>query len=176
MNRNSKNVELLAIPEIKAVLEAGKVVVIEIANTANEAYKTLFLACQVKGLGSSIVDKAKAALLGWNDGERIVRCVQNSATKIAEQLKPGDNLNDKFGANFTMKVKHSYEKSFEEQTQRATREGEALVCSKTGKPVYEIAEVVLKEDFKGHELIQAVPVSKYVAEGVSAKAILEAQA
>jgi hypothetical protein len=173
MNRHIKNAELMANLAIAELLKKGNVIVVEIADTANENFKTLFLAQIVKDLraNSGSVNSGQSILLGWQD--RVIRATQNAGIAQANLLKEGDSLNEKFGANFTLVVKQSYEKVYPSQVARATSDGEALVCAKTGQAVYESTELTTVEEFKSHTLISSIPQSKYVPEGTTVSKILE---
>jgi hypothetical protein len=169
MDRHIKNPDLLEVKGVKEALKDGKVVVIEVAPTENPKYHFAFLAAEVEGIGSSSVNDAQALLLGF-DGTVIIRCTQNMLKEQADKLKPGSNLNDTFGADFTIEVQEKYEPAFEKQEPRKTREGELRVCAMTGAPVYQHTTLTLRKDAK-NETIKTVPEKEY--KPVSTKRVLE---
>ena len=171
INRNSKNVELQAIPAVKEILDAKGIVVVDVIETSNGDYTSLYLAQVVETGAGSTVSAAQAMLLGWDAS--IARCITNAATSKVEALgiKPGDNLNEKFGVKFAIQVVDSNTppEEWPDCPQRATNDGELLIDRENGKPIYRYNEIVLAEDLN-HQIIRATPESQYERSSTTVKA------
>lgn len=88
LTKNSTNKELIeAFGEEN--LNSGKCFVFSVADTKSEEYKTIFVCQMIKNTG--VTSAAQKLLLGWSDN-RLVRGLHGSATKIAENIHPGQVL------------------------------------------------------------------------------------
>lgn len=166
MNKNSKNAELLAIPEIKKALDAGHVVVVDMVTTSNPGYINVYMAQFAEGPGinsSSSVNKAQALLLKF-DSKALIRGIQNADVEMANQLKIGDSLNTVFGADFALEIHDSFIANPDfDHSPRATKEGEVIVCAETGQEIFREVSLTTKDEVS-HNTIKAVVKSKYKGE------------
>jgi hypothetical protein len=156
LNRNLTNDQLLADANIKASLDAGKIVIIDKVPTANPEYTNLYFIGKVEGLASSNtgVSSLAAQLLGWNNSDIYMRSIQNANTEVANQLPIGSALPG------TIRVVDSTEKAFDNQTSRIDRDGNHLLHN--GQPIYRNTEICTIEELaeKGHytlEVTEKVP-------------------
>ncbi len=170
INKNSKNNELLENPKIKEAIKAGKVIVFDKANSSNPDFVTLYLAQEVKGIGTSL-NSAQSFLLGFNNSGQIQRCIQNVSAENAEMIEIGDNINDLFDSDFSLQINDSLtaNKDFKHKPRmgknKKTEEMEILVCKETGKPIYRQAELVSSEEVS-HTIIKTVLESQYAGKAV----------
>jgi hypothetical protein len=163
VNKHTSNDELKSIESIYASLKSGDIVVTDIEDTKNPEMKLVYMA-QIVNIGtSSNITSAQAFLKGWATtptNERIERAIDSFSTEITDKLSIGDGLNKVLGTTFSLQIVDSNEKSYDNESQRITRDGEAIVDSITGKPIYRKAIIVDKSELK-HSLIKGVTESKY---------------
>ena len=178
MNNSMKNIELMAIAEVKTALEAGKVVVIDKKVTADPNYTNLYLFANVDGLGggSGEVSEAAAMLLGWTGGSQ-QRAISNAKTEIANKITIGQSIDDVFGASFTLRCIDTVEKQFQTHQPRIDSNGQIFFNG--NKEIYRTFELVTKEelDKKGHITLEVtskgMPKPAEQPMGVSATNVLE---
>ena len=81
INLHSSIEELKAIESVNNLLTKGDIVVLDIEDTKNPEYKTVYMVQKIKGINSSSnVNAAQAFALGFNNSDRYERCIQNFKT------------------------------------------------------------------------------------------------
>ena len=168
MNCKMKNTELIEIPEVKAALEAGKVVLIDKKPTSNPEYTNLYFFGKVEGMGaSSEVSAAAAMFLKWTTSYN-QRAIQNARTEVADKFEVGHTFDD-----FALRCMDSLEPSFQGHTPRVNSAGELL--QHKGKDIYRHFELVTKDELKakGHVTIAVVKEEAEAPQGVNADALLK---
>lgn len=170
LSRKSKNQEILENPKIKANLEKGHVVVLEISDTRNDEYNTLFLVQYIENNNNSQLSNAQAALLGWN--KQLDRCVTNAAVEQIQGIEVGDSLNEKLNMDFCIQINDTYtpDPNFN-HTPRATRDGELLVEATSGKEIYRHKTLTTK-DVLEHTFLKTVVKSDYNTKAVSKESVM----
>ena len=173
MNNLMKNTELMAIAEVKAAIEAGKVVIIDKKVTSDPNYTNLYLFANVDGLGggSNEVSEAAAMLLGWTGGYQ-QRAIQNAKTEIADKFAVGHAFE-----GFALRCIDTTEKQWQTHQPRIDSNGQIFFNG--SKEIYRRFELVTKEELekKGHITLEVttkgVPAPAEQLQGVPASNILE---
>ena len=170
MNSTLKNTELLALPQVKAAIEAGNVILIDKKVTKDPNFTNLYFFGSTEGIrgASSEVSEAAAMLLGW-DTKQTDRCIQNAATAVADKFQIGHVFPD-----FAIRCVDTTEPSFKEQEPRKDTSGNLFYHN--GKPIYRNRQIVTKAELasKGHAILEVT--TKTAAEqpqGVNATGLLE---
>lgn len=183
MDRFSKNPEITANPEVKALLDAGHIVVIDKwePSTGNKDITMLCLMAYVDGIRSNSVSNLKASLMGWTRSTE--RCIESVNAELVTELEIGtsftDYVKDKVGMTPAIQITDGTTDTFKDDTsfhdswQRATKDGEVLVDTTTGEEVYRKKEIVSESECN-HTVISVTPQSSFEekSKAVSAKLLL----
>lgn len=173
INSQMTNEQLLADANVKAAIEAGKVVIIDKKVTGNPDYTNIYFFGPVEGIGGSGnegLSEAAAMFLDFNTSFN-ARCIQNAATRIANNFQVGQALDD-----FALRCVDKLTPSFEGQAARQNKEGK--IHYHNGKEIYRNYELVTHAELgaKGHQTIDVTSTGVIDGEkpaGVNVSSVLE---
>jgi hypothetical protein len=162
LTKNSTNQEIIeAFGE--ETLNDGKVRIFALEETKNESYTSMFL---VQGIKTANNNKVLNTFLGWSN-TRIIRCIQNSTTEIANAFSIGDFLE-----GFGIRVEEKQLPAYEGQAPKVypsthPAAGEQILFEDA--PIYEHSFLTTKDEegiFKltSENVEQALAISKNVEE------------
>lgn len=152
INRNMKNAAIIeAMPEIKALLDAGRVVILDKVATSNPDYMNIYLMANVAGVGAEAT-AAEQMLLGWDGAaSTTLRCIQNAKTEIVNGLELGTPLPE----GFTFRVYDVTTPEYKGHNQRQNKDGD-LLHTEDGLPIFRNTKLVSYKELEdnGHDLVR----------------------
>ena len=180
LTRKITNEELSNDSTYGPMIKSGSVIIIDKEITANPEYTTLFLAGIVEQESSSSMSSMQRLLLGFGGTQNyIARCVQNSATEIADGLSIGDTLNG--AAIRIVDTTTPYvSRDGVEQEPRVDRNGK--VYTHNGEKIYRNYELVSVEELEemGHYILKrdsaSAPIKVEQVSSVTKEQLFESKA
>ena len=152
VNYKSSNKELLAIPEIAEIVEAGHLVLIDKVPTANPDYFSLYFFGYVD-VASSTTNKVQQILLEWTDNSKFpMRAMQNAVARVSDKFEIGKSFPE-----FAIQVIDTNTPAYDKHTPRQSKTGEIYV-DEFNKPIYRTGRLVTKDELiaEGHKTIKRV--------------------
>lgn len=169
INYKSSNKELLAIPEIAEIVEAGHLALIDKVPTSNPDYHSLYFFGYVDVASSTTANKAQQILLEWSDNSKFpMRAMQNAVTRVSDKFEKGKAFED-----FAIQVIDTNTPAYDKQAPRQSKTGEIYV-DEFNKPIYRTGRLVTKDELaaEGHKTIKRVQ-AKMPVSSAKAASLLE---
>lgn len=138
LTKNSTNKEL--VEAFGESINDGKVRIFAIEETKNPEYTSLFVTQAIK---TGEDNKVTNTFLGWTN-KRIIRCIQNAKTDVANAFNIGDVLE-----GFGIKVEEKQLPAYEDQKPKVYPESHPAAGNPIlfdDKPVYEHTSLVVEQE------------------------------
>ena len=158
VNKNSKNSELELDPQVKAAMDANKIILIDKQPTSNPDYVTMYFVgmCETKSESTSELSAFQRQGLNFSDTSKfIMRSTANFSAEVANKTAIGTTF------DACLRITDSNKPAWDKHEPRQNKAGEVYLDA-NGDKIYRNATPVFHEELaaSGHQITKHVGVIK----------------